>query len=148
MSRIGKKPISIPKDVKVELKGRTIKVTGPLGSNQMAYHPRMKVKFDDSGKVISVINKHPENRQDKQLHGTTRALIANIVRGVSEGFQKKMEIYGTGFSVKEQAGKLVLQVGLSHPVERKIPEGMKVAISSGVTRGNDIPAVFTLYSER
>ena len=67
-----------------------------------------------------------------------------MVAGVSRGFEKKMAIYGTGFNVKEQGGKLIFQVGFSHPVERMIPKGIKVKIEAGATRGNDVPATFTL----
>ena len=142
MSRIGKKPIDIPGGVKVELKGLCVKVTGPLGELQMDCHSRIKVKVD--GKQVIVENDLPENRQNKQLHGTMRALIANMVTGVSKGFEKKMEIYGTGYSVKDQGGKLVFQVGFCHPVELAVPKGVKVDIQAGATRGNDVPARFTL----
>ena len=144
MSRIGKKPIFIPKTVTVEQSGRCIKVSGPLGSLQLDRHSQIKVKVDGTVGKISVENERPEVRQNKQLHGTTRALIANMVTGVSKGFEKKMEIYGTGFNVKENAGKLIFQVGFSHPVERVIPKGIKVKIETGATRGNDVPATFTL----
>jgi len=142
MSRIGKKPIDIPGGVKVEVKGLRVKATGPLGELQMDCHPRIKVKVDD--KQVIVENDRPENRQSKQLHGTMRALIGNIVTGVSKGFEKKMEIYGTGYSVKEQGGKLVFQIGFCHPVELAVPKGVKVDIQTGATRGNDVPARFTL----
>jgi large subunit ribosomal protein L6 len=144
MSRIGKKPIVIPKTVTVEQSGQCIKVSGPLGRLQLDCHPRIKVKVDSSTGQILVESEHPEVRESKQLHGTMRALIANMVTGVSEGFEKKMEIYGTGFSVKEQGGKLIFQVGFCHPVERVIPNGIKVNIETGATRGNDVPARFTL----
>jgi large subunit ribosomal protein L6 len=144
MSRIGKKPIEIPKGVKAEQKGRSIKVSGPLGELQMDCHPRIKVKIDDKEGKILIENKRPENRQNKQLHGTMRALIANMVAGVSKGFEKKIEIYGTGYNVKEQGGKLVFQVGFCHPVERVMPKGIKVKIDVGATRGNEVPAKFTL----
>ncbi len=144
MSRIGKKPIFIPKTVTVEQSGRCIKVSGPLGSLQLDRHSQIKVKVDGTVGKISVENERPEVRQNKQLHGTTRALIANMVTGVSKGFEKKMEIYGTGFNVKENAGKLIFQVGFSHPVERVIPKSIKVKIETGATRGNDVPATFTL----
>ncbi len=144
MSRIGKKPIGIPGGVKVERKGRCIKVTGPLGELQMDCHPRIKVKVDDAGGKIVVENKRPQDRQNKQLHGTMRALIANMVTGVSKGFEKKMEIFGTGYNVKEQGGKLAFQVGFCHSVELVIPKGIKVNIDVGATRGNDVPARFTL----
>ena len=144
MSRIGKKPIIIPQGVKVERDGESIKVLGSLGSLEMNCHPRIEVKIDSSSGKILVENEHPENRQDKQLHGTMRALIANMVTGVSKGFERKMEVYGTGYSVKEQGGKLIFQVGFCHPVERIIPKGIKVNIEASATRGNEVPARFTL----
>ena len=144
MSRIGKKPIVVPEGVKVELKGLCVKVSGPLGQLQMECHPRIKVSMDESQGKISVENKRPQDRRNRQLHGTMRALIANMVVGVSKGFEKRMEIYGTGYSIKEQGKKLVFQVGYCHPVEREIPEGVKVSIEVGATRGNDVPAKFTL----
>ena len=142
MSRIGKKPIDIPEGVKVEKKGRCVKVSGPLGELQMDCHPRIDVKIDE-GKIL-VENKNPQDRQNKQLHGTMRALIANMVNGVSKGFEKKMQIFGTGYNLKEQGGKLAFQVGYCHPVELVIPKGIKVNIDVGATRGNDVPARFTL----
>jgi large subunit ribosomal protein L6 len=146
MSRIGKKPIEIPKSVKVELQGSSVKVQGPLGRLQMDCHPRIRIKLDDSAGKILVENDRPVDRQSKQLHGTMRALIANMVEGVSKGFQQKMEIYGTGYGVKEQGGKLVLQVGYANAIECVIPEGVKVNIEAPTTRGNDVPAKFTLLS--
>lgn len=144
MSRIGKKPIAIPGGVKVELKGRHVKTTGPLGTLELDVHPLIKIKVDESAKEVNVINDKPDNRQNKQLHGTMRALIANMIEGVSKGFEKKMQIFGTGFNVNEQGGKLVLQVGFCHSVELKIPKSVKVNIEVKATRGNDAPAVFTL----
>ncbi|MHC4395902.1 MAG: 50S ribosomal protein L6 [Planctomycetota bacterium] len=144
MSRIGKQPVLIPEGVKVEQKGRNIKVTGPLGDQQMDCHPRIKVKVDSSAGQIIVENEHPEIRLDKQLHGTMRALIANMVTGVSKGFEKKMEMYGTGYNIKSQGGKLVLQIGYCHPVEVTVPKAIKVNIDVAATRGNDVPARFTL----
>ena len=144
MSRIGKKPIDIPGGVKVEQKGRCIKASGPLGELQMDCNPRIKVKIDDTEGKILVENKRPQDRQNRQLHGTMRALIANMVIGVSKGFEKKMEIYGTGYNLKEQGGKLVFQVGFCHPVKLVIPKGIKVNIDVGATRGNDVPARFTV----
>jgi len=142
MSRIGKKAIDIPGGVKVEQKGRCIKVSGPLGELQMDCHPQINVKIDE-GKIL-VKNKHPQDRQNRQLHGTMRALIANMVTGVSKGFEKKMQIFGTGYNLKEQGGKLVFQVGFCHPIALVIPKGIKVNIDVGATRGNDVPARFTI----
>jgi large subunit ribosomal protein L6 len=143
MSRIGKKPIVIPQGVRVEQNGRCVKVSGPLGTLQMDCHQQIKVKIDDAEKQVIVENEHPEDREAKQLHGTMRALIANMVAGVSKGYEKKMEIYGTGYSVKEKDGKLVLQVGFCNPVEVEVPKGIKVKIETGVTKGDEAPAKFT-----
>jgi len=144
MSRVGKKPVVIPKAVKVELKGQVIKVTGPLGSMQLDCHPLIDLKVDNSSGQVLVENSRPDARQSRQLHGTMRALIANMVTGVSDGFEKKMEIYGTGYNVKEQGDKLILQVGFCHPVQRQIPKGVKLKIEAAATRGNEVPARFTL----
>jgi large subunit ribosomal protein L6 len=143
MSRIGKKPVILPQEVKAEQQGRHIKLKGPRGSLEVDYPPKIKVVIDDVEGRILVENRHPKDRQGRQLHGTIRALIANMVSGVSTGFQKRMEIYGTGYNIKEQGGKLILQVGFSDPVELVIPNGIKVNIEVGATKGDDIPAKFT-----
>ena len=144
MSRIGKKPIVIPKGIKVEQKDLCITVSGPLGSLQLNCHPKIAVRIDNSEGKIFVENEQPQVRQNKQLHGTMRALIANMIIGVSKGFEKKMEIYGTGYNVKEEAGKLLLRVGFSHSVEKKLPDGIKVTIEAAATRGDEVPAKFAV----
>ncbi len=144
MSRIGKKPVEIPQGVKVDQQGQTLKVSGPLGSLDLQYDGRVTVKVDASQHRIEVVNPQPEDRKSRELHGTTRALIANMVVGVSKGYEKKMEIYGTGYSAKEQGGKLVLQVGYAHTVELPIPQGIKIVIDVPATRGNDVPAKLTI----
>jgi large subunit ribosomal protein L6 len=131
--------------VKVELKGQG-EGLGPLGSLDMEGHPCIKGTVDGSGNQIEVVNPQPDDRMSKQLHGTMRALLANMVTGVSKGFEQKMEIYGTGYSVKDQGGKLVFQVGYCHSVELPIPKGVKVKIDVPATRGNDVPAKFSLSS--
>jgi len=146
MSRIGKKPIVIPGGVKVEIKGLCIKVSGSLGQLQIDCHPRIKVRIDDSDGKVFVENEKPQDHMNRQLHGTMRALIANMITGVSKGFERKMEIYGTGYNVKEQGEKLLFQVGFCHLVERVIPKGVKIKIDVGATRGNEVPAKFTLSS--
>lgn len=143
MSRIGKKLIEIPVGVNVEQKGLHFKVSGPLGMLEMDCHRDIEVKVDTEAKHILLDNPEPENRHRKALHGTMRALLNNMVTGVSKGFTKKMEIFGTGYNVKEQGGKLVLQVGYCHPVEVAIPKSVKVEIKSAATRGNDVPALFS-----
>jgi large subunit ribosomal protein L6 len=144
MSRIGKKPIAIPQGVKVDLKGQTVKVTGPLGTLEIDCHPKVQVAVNEAEKRIELVNPCPEERKYKELHGTMRALIANMVTGVSKGFERKMQIFGTGYSIKEQGGKVVFQIGFCHPVELPIPKDIKVQIDVPATRGNEIPARFTL----
>ncbi len=143
MSRIGRKPVIIPEGVKVEQSGSFIKVSGPLGSLQLDCHPRIKIKIDSSAGKVLVENEHPEVSRDRQLHGTMRSLIANMIIGVSKGFERKMRMYGTGYNVKEQGGKLIVQVGFCHPVERPIPKGIKVNIETAATKGDEVPARFT-----
>ncbi len=142
MSRIGKKPIEIPSGVKVEKGGKGIKVTGPKGSLELSCPLGIDVKIED--KEVLVDNPKPQIRQLNAMHGTVRSLINNMVEGVSKGFVRNMEIYGTGYNVKEQGGKLVLNVGFSHPVEMKLPKSVSVEIKTPATRGNDVPAVFSL----
>ncbi|HSV27398.1 MAG TPA: 50S ribosomal protein L6 [Sedimentisphaerales bacterium] len=142
MSRIGKKPITIPKGVKVEQSGGKFKVSGPQGTLEMVCHHEIKVSTQ--GDSIVVENMHPESRQHKAMHGTTRALLNNMVIGVSRGFERKMEIYGTGWNVKEQGKKLILNVGFCNPVEVPLPAGVKVTVEVPATKGNDTPAKFTI----
>ena len=144
MSRIGKKPIAVPQGVNVELKDLKIKISGPKGSLEMERHPAIEVKIDKESNQIVVLNPDEGSREKRALHGTMRSLINNMVTGVSVGFTKNMEIYGTGYSVKEQGGKLVLQVGFSHPIQMAIPKDIKVEIKTPATRGNDVPAVFSI----
>ena len=91
MSRIGKKPIDVPTGVTVDIKGRNIKVSGPNGKLEIDCHPLIDIKAE--GSQILVVNNRPEDSKARQLHGTMRALIGNMVTGVSQGFQKKMQIY-------------------------------------------------------
>lgn len=144
MSRIGKKPIKVPDGVKVEVKGQHIKTSGKLGELEMKVVDEIKVDYAESGSLITLVNDRPNNRKRKQLHGTMRALIANMITGVSEGFEKKMEIYGTGYNIQEKNGKLAFQLGYCHPVEFKLPKNIKVNIEVGATRGNEVPAKFSL----
>lgn len=142
MSRIGKKPIAVPSGVKIEQKGRHVKVTGPKGTLELDAHPDIDVKVEDN--AILVTNPDEEDRRKKALHGTARALLNNMIVGVSKGFEKPMQIFGTGYNVKEQGGKLVLNVGYCHPVELKVPKSVTVEVKTPATRGNDVPALFTL----
>lgn len=142
MSRIGKKNISIPTGVKVEFSGKKIKVTGPKGNLDFEHGSDIEVKIEND--AVSVMNPDPSSRDLKAMHGTVRALISNMIIGVSEGFSKKMQIFGTGYNIKEQGGKLILSVGFCHTIDMPLPKGVTVEIKTPATRGNDVPAEFTL----
>lgn len=125
MSRIGKQPIAIPPKVKVEVKGQQVHVEGPKGKLDWELPRRTSLKVVD-GKVI--ISRQGDDAQAKALHGLSRALVNNMVRGVSEGFVKKLEIQGVGFKAAVQ-GKIVnLNLGYSHPVVYDIPDQIKVTV--------------------
>ena len=130
MSRVGRMPVSIPDGVKVELRGREIFVKGPKGELKMSITPPIEVKIE--GDKIKVINPRPNDRKAKAMHGTTRALIANMIKGVVEGYKIELDISGIGYRAEMQGDTLVLRVGYSHPVYFKAPEGVKVGLRSPV----------------
>jgi large subunit ribosomal protein L6 len=127
MSRVGKQPITIPAKVKVEFASGEIKVTGPHGSLSRSLHPTMLVKIESQ--QISV-ERPSDNRLAKSLHGLTRMLIANMVKGVSTGFEKILEITGVGYRAEMIGKHLRLLVGYSHPVIFKIPQGIVITLDS------------------
>jgi large subunit ribosomal protein L6 len=130
MSRIGKKPITIPNGVKAELVGQTFKVSGPKGNLTVEIHPKVQVNIQDSEINVDVKNK--ENKLERSLWGLSRSLVANAVQGVTEGYEKKLEINGVGFR-GSMAGKLItLALGFSHPVEIEVPEGLNATIEKNV----------------
>jgi large subunit ribosomal protein L6 len=125
MSRIGKQPISIPPKVKVEVKGQQISVEGPKGKLNWQLPKRTSLKVEN-GKVV--VSREGDDAQAKALHGLSRALINNMVRGVSEGFIKKLEIQGVGFKAAVQGKSVNLNLGYSHPVVYPIPDQIKVTV--------------------
>ena len=125
MSRIGKKPIDIPGNTKVEIKDGTIMVKGPKGELKRIFHPQMKVEVKNN--QIEVIRSSDSNI-DKSLHGLTRSLIFNMVEGVTEGFIKELEIRGMGFRAQTTGEVLSLQLGFSHPINFAIPEGISIEL--------------------
>ena len=141
MSRIGKTPVAIPDKVKVSVSGHTVKVEGPKGKLEWAFNPSLTVAVDEARKDVRV-TRSDDQQQSRALHGLTRALIANMVKGVTEGYQRGIELYGTGYSAVLQGKKLVLQCGFAHPVERMVPAGIEVVVEVPNTRGNDTPARF------
>ncbi|MBN1763829.1 MAG: 50S ribosomal protein L6 [Sedimentisphaerales bacterium] len=143
MSRIGKKPVKVPSGVKIEIKGRHLTVGGTLANLTFDIHPDIDVEYDSQADEIRV-SRSSDMRFHRSLHGTTRAIIANMIEGVTRGFQKKIEVYGTGYGVKVQGMELQLSVGYAQPVRLTIPEGITVDIATPNARGNETPAVFTV----
>ncbi|MCL2622047.1 MAG: 50S ribosomal protein L6 [Planctomycetaceae bacterium] len=123
MSRIGKKPILIPGKVKVSINGQCIEVEGPLGKLEMMARPEISVEIIDGQLVVAP--KVP-TRQARAFHGLTRALINNMVFGVSQGYEKKLEIFGTGYLAAIQGKVLQLRVGFANEIHYTIPEGLEV----------------------
>ena len=125
MSRVGKKPIQIPQDVKVKIDNDTIYVESKKGKLSYKFLPQVEVKQE--GNEI-VITRKGEDRFSRSIHGTTRSLIANMVEGLSKGFEKKLEIVGTGYRAQVQGNKLVLNLGYSHPIEYVPPKDISIAV--------------------
>ncbi|MCL2117167.1 MAG: 50S ribosomal protein L6 [Planctomycetaceae bacterium] len=123
MSRIGKKPIQIPDKVKVSINGQQIEIEGPLGKLEMPVRPEISVENKD-GQILVVPK--IETRQARAFHGLTRALINNMVVGVSQGYEKKLEIFGTGYLAAIQGNVLQLRVGFANEVHYPIPDGLDV----------------------
>lgn len=129
MSRIGKKPITIPEGVEVKVAERKISVKGPKGSLNFEFHPNMKVEI--SGKEIKV-SVDKETKQSKALWGLTRMLIANMVEGVTKEYEKQLELQGVGFRMAVQGKKISMALGFSHPVEVEIPEKLEARIDKNI----------------
>ena len=125
MSRIGKKSIPLPEGVKVNVAGRDVTVEGKLGKLAYTHRPEIGVKVDDEGKAILCTRKS-EDREVRAYHGLTRALINNMLIGVTQGYEKKLEIQGVGYLGAVQGDILQLRVGFANEVHKKIPEGLSV----------------------
>ena len=123
MSRVGKKPVSVPQGVKVEIKAQKLHVEGPKGKLDLDVHPRIKVSLKDGHILVDRPTNIP---QDRSLHGLTRSLIANMIVGVTQEFSRTLEIEGIGFKAQVQGKTLQLALGFSHPIIFTIPEGIKV----------------------
>ncbi len=128
VSRIGRMPIPVTDAVKVSIDGNRVKVVGPKGELEREFHPTMRIKQADGELVVE---RPDDSRQSRALHGLTRALLANMVTGVTEGFQKQLQINGVGFRAEEKGQGVVLQIGYSHPVEVNPPEGIRVRPEAG-----------------
>jgi large subunit ribosomal protein L6 len=147
MSRVGKMPIAVPKGVDVSIVDRQISVKGSLGTLVQAAHPLVNVKNAD-GKL----NFEPANEsvEADAMSGTMRALVANMVNGVSKGFEKKLTLVGVGFRAQASGSKLNLQIGFSHPVAKDMPTGIKVECPTQteiIIKGSDRQAVGQIAAE-
>jgi len=123
MSRIGKLPVSVPGGVTVEEKERRVTVKGPKGTLELGLRPEVHVKLE-AGKVL--VERTGDDRHSRAFHGMTRALLANMVEGVTKGYERKLDIIGVGWNAELQGKNLVLSVGYCNPVKLPIPEGLKV----------------------
>lgn len=123
MSRIGTKPLVIPKDVKVEVKDGSIYIEGPKGKLRQDLSDRITVEIKDNQIFVK---RSSDIKTDKSLHGLYRALASNMIKGVTEGYVKELEIIGVGFKAQIQGNSLNMQLGFSHPVNFPIPEGIKI----------------------
>jgi large subunit ribosomal protein L6 len=128
MSRVGSKVIELPKNVQVTIQGAQVTVTGPQGKLQRSFDPDFKIVVEDR---IVRVERPTDSQQHRATHGLTRALLANMVTGVSQGFTRTLEVEGTGYRMDLMGQKLVLQLGFSHPIEFDPPEGISFVVPKG-----------------
>jgi len=127
MSRIGKKPVTIPKGVTLQLQDHTVAVKGPKGELRRTLHEEMELAFDKDQFTVS---RPSEEQKHKALHGLTRTLVQNMVDGVSKGFAKSLEIQGVGYKAEAKPYGINLIVGYSHPVKYEAPKGIKISVDN------------------
>ena len=127
MSRIGKLPIAIPAGVEVKIEGQTVTAKGPKGTEVVEVRPEITVKVEDNNIVVTRVD---DSRQARSLHGLSRTLIANAVKGVSEGFEKKLEIVGVGYRANMEGANMNLALGYSHPVVIVPPAGITLSVEA------------------
>lgn len=126
MSRVGKLPIAIPDKVKVDIQGVTVNVEGPKGKLTKTFTHNVKIETGNEGIQVSPAN---TSRQARAMYGTTRAIVANMVQGVTEGYSKNLEINGVGFRAALKGDVLDLALGYSHPINYKVPAGITVTVT-------------------
>jgi large subunit ribosomal protein L6 len=126
MSRIGKQPVQIPDKVKVDIKGTTVSVEGPKGKVSKTFAPVVKIEQKDKKVVVSPTE---ETRFSRAMYGTTRSVIAGMIKGVSIGYAKELEIQGVGFKANLKGKQLDLALGYSHQILHEIPDGIKVTVT-------------------
>lgn len=147
MSRIGNMPITVPAGVEVKIEGNHIAVKGPKGSLERDIHPNMKVELDGNELKVS---RPDDTNLNKSLHGTTRALIHNMIEGVVNEFKVELEINGVGYRAQKQGNKLVMNLGFSHPVEMEAPAGISYDLKDAnhiTVRGIDKELVGQMATE-
>ncbi len=127
MSRIGKKPVAIPDGVKVGVSQREITVEGKLGKLNWTHRPEVVVEVDEESKTVNV-TRSGDDRESRALHGLTRALVQNMVVGVSQGYEKKLEVHGVGYLAALAGDTLQLRVGFANEIHKKIPAGVEVTL--------------------
>lgn len=125
MSRIGRKPIEVPKTVQVAIKDNMVTAKGPLGELARQIHPEMKLSLEQG---VLLVSRPSDGIAHRSLHGLTRSLLANMIDGVSKGFQRKLELAGVGYRVQKAGDALTLQVGFTHPVQVKPPAGITFVV--------------------
>jgi large subunit ribosomal protein L6 len=130
MSRIGRKPIAIPSGVEVEVKESAVRVKGPKGELRQSFRPEMRIVMEGSELRVE---RPSDAKSHRALHGLTRALLSNMVQGVTEGFRKALEIVGVGYRAEKRGDALVLHVGYSHTVEYPEPEGITITTPNPTT---------------
>jgi len=127
MSRVGKKPIEIPSGVEARIETGKITVKGPLGELSQKVHPKLSIKKESN---TLVVERPSDQKLYRELHGLTRNLIANMVTGVSKGYEKTLEITGVGFKAAAQGANLMLSLGFSHPIVYPLPKGIKATVDA------------------
>ncbi len=127
MSRIGRKPVVVPKGVTVTLQGHSVAVKGPRGELRRSLHPDMQIALDKDQFTVA---RPSEEKRHKALHGLTRTLVQNMVEGVSKGFSKTLEIQGVGYKAEAKPYGVNLIVGYSHPVKYEAPKGIKISVDN------------------
>jgi large subunit ribosomal protein L6 len=127
MSRIGRKPVSVPKGVTLQVQGNTVAVKGPRGELRRTLHPEMQVALANDQFTVT---RPSEEKRHKALHGLTRTLVQNMVEGVSKGFSKSLEIQGVGYKAEAKPYGVNLIVGYSHPVKYEAPKGIKITVDN------------------
>ncbi|NQT35989.1 MAG: 50S ribosomal protein L6 [Planctomycetes bacterium] len=125
MSRIGKQPVVVPDNVKVDVSGRTVAIEGPLGKLQWEHAPQISVALDQDTKTV-VVDRQDDQRQSRALHGLTRALLQNMVVGVTQGYEKRLQIVGVGYLAAVLGDVLQLRVGFANELQKPIPTGLDV----------------------